>query len=98
MSFLKRFRDVNAREILGQWEQLTDVNQLDAILEESKNQPVAIFKHSTSCGISHHVKSTLEEDWDFDEKEVKVYLNKSSLSSCVYGVTNIGLQKKKRNA
>jgi bacillithiol system protein YtxJ len=73
MSFLKRFRDVNAREILGQWEQLTDVNQLDAILEESKNQPVAIFKHSTSCGISHHVKSTLEEDWDFDEKEVKVY-------------------------
>ena len=73
MSFLKRFKEVNKREILGEWEELTDMNQLDSILEESKNQPVAIFKHSTRCGISHHVKSTLEEDWDFGAEEVKVY-------------------------
>jgi bacillithiol system protein YtxJ len=73
MSFLKRFRDVNAKEILGQWEELTEIDQIDSILEESKSQPVAIFKHSTSCGISHHVKSTLEEDWDFEVKDIKVY-------------------------
>ncbi len=73
MSFLKRLRDINAKKILGQWEELTEMSQLDSILEESTSQPVAIFKHSTSCGISHHVKTTLEEAWDFEAEDIKVY-------------------------
>lgn len=37
------------------WQKLTSVDQLDSIVEESKVTPVAIFKHSTRCGISSMV-------------------------------------------
>lgn len=37
------------------WIPLTEMNQLDTILENSKNKTQAIFKHSTRCGISSMV-------------------------------------------
>ncbi|AKD02996.1 bacillithiol system redox-active protein YtxJ [Pontibacter korlensis] len=46
------------------WHPLTSVEQLDEIIEESKNTPVVIFKHSTSCSISATAKSRLERQWD----------------------------------
>ncbi|WP_242922180.1 bacillithiol system redox-active protein YtxJ [Pontibacter liquoris] len=46
------------------WHPLTSTEQLDEILEESKNTPVVIFKHSTSCSISATAKSRLERQWD----------------------------------
>lgn len=56
------------------WHQLTDVNQLDAILEESKHQPVAIFKHSTKCGISKMVLKNFRREYDPEAAEnVKLY-------------------------
>ena len=73
MSFLKRFRDVNAKEILGQWEELTEIDQIDSILEESKSQPVAIFKHSTRCGISKMVIKQFESSFDLEENQMKMY-------------------------
>lgn len=42
------------------WIALTDEKQLDDILEQSKTQPVVIFKHSTSCSISHMAKMRME--------------------------------------
>lgn len=42
------------------WEQLTDENQLETIKEQSKTQPVVIFKHSTRCSISSMAMSRLE--------------------------------------
>lgn len=46
------------------WHPLNTIEQLDKILEESKQTPVIIFKHSTSCSISATAKSRLERQWD----------------------------------
>ncbi|UYZ58019.1 bacillithiol system redox-active protein YtxJ [Hymenobacter latericus] len=46
-----------------QWHLLTQPEQLDDIVRESAQQPVVIFKHSTSCSISAMAKSRLERQW-----------------------------------
>ena len=45
------------------WNQLTTVEQLQSIKEESFNQPVLIFKHSTRCSISSTALSRVERNW-----------------------------------
>ena len=47
-----------------QWNTLSRQEQLSEIIEESKQNPVAIFKHSTSCSISSTAKSRLERQWN----------------------------------
>jgi bacillithiol system protein YtxJ len=47
-----------------QWEKLNQPEQIEALAEESKTQPVVIFKHSTSCSISATAKSRLERQWE----------------------------------
>ena len=44
------------------WNPLTDVHQLDEIVEISQNQPVVIFKHSTRCSISSMALNRLERE------------------------------------
>ncbi len=44
------------------WISLTEDNQLEQIKEESKKQPVVIFKHSTRCSISSMAKNRLERE------------------------------------
>jgi bacillithiol system protein YtxJ len=57
-----------------QWQPLKQLEQIDALAEESKNQPVVIFKHSTSCSISATAKSRLERQWqDAGLNEIKIY-------------------------
>jgi bacillithiol system protein YtxJ len=46
------------------WLPLKDLQQLDAIIEQSKDvkfEKIAIFKHSTRCTISDMVKNRLEK-------------------------------------
>jgi len=43
------------------WLQLTEEEQLNAIIEQSKTQPVVIFKHSTTCSISAMAKMRLDK-------------------------------------
>lgn len=43
-----------------QWKNLESLPQLDEIIEESKQHPVLIFKHSTRCSISFMAKSRLD--------------------------------------
>ncbi len=45
------------------WHPLTSTEQLDEIIAESKETPVIIFKHSTSCSISATAKSRIERQW-----------------------------------
>ena len=45
------------------WNSLTQQNQIQDIIAESKEAPVVIFKHSTSCSISATAKSRLERQW-----------------------------------
>jgi bacillithiol system protein YtxJ len=44
------------------WILLSDEAQLDEIKEQSKQQPVVIFKHSTRCSISTMAKLRLERE------------------------------------
>ena len=37
------------------------IEKLDAIFERSAVEPVVLFKHSNSCGISSHVLETVQE-------------------------------------
>ena len=55
------------------WNALTDLSQLDEIVEESKEKAIVIFKHSTSCGISRMVLSGFERDFDSSNDELKLY-------------------------
>ncbi len=67
------------------WSQLTDKSQLKDIMLESKTQPVAIFKHSTSCSISGMSKMRLESAWDLNN--IKIYyldlLNHRDISNAI---------------
>ena len=56
------------------WNPLTDVHQLDEIVEISQNQPVVIFKHSTRCSISSTALSRFERAWG-DTENAAFYLD-----------------------
>jgi len=76
------------------WNSLTQEAQLQAIDEESANQPVFIFKHSTRCSISAMALNRLESKWQpGDEATIKPYyldlLNYRPISAAIaqrYGV------------
>ncbi|OYU67489.1 MAG: thioredoxin family protein [Cytophagaceae bacterium BCCC1] len=57
------------------WNNLTDIQQLETIKEESVAQPVAIFKHSTRCSISATALDRFERNWakNQDIKDLKLY-------------------------
>lgn len=55
------------------WENLTQPAQLEKILEESKEKPVLIYKHSTRCGISSMAMDRLERSWDEEGEGFKPY-------------------------
>ncbi|TVZ51493.1 bacillithiol system redox-active protein YtxJ [Dokdonia sp. Hel_I_53] len=55
------------------WQQLTTVEQLDEIIELSKTKPVAIFKHSTTCGISRMALRSFESEYDIESSELDLY-------------------------
>lgn len=56
------------------WNSLTDLQQLNEIVEISQNQPVVIFKHSTRCSISSTALSRFERAWGTIEN-VAFYLD-----------------------
>ncbi len=45
------------------WLPLTQAEQLHALVQESHEHPVIIFKHSTTCSISAAAKSKIERQW-----------------------------------
>ena len=46
---------------LNGWGVLNHIDQINQLIEESTIQPVVIFKHSVSCGISANAKHRLEK-------------------------------------
>lgn len=54
------------------WHPLTDNDQITIALEESKDKIIAIFKHSTSCGVSRMVLKSFEKEYS-ENDEVKLY-------------------------
>lgn len=77
MGFFDKFksqRDIAKEEIVEvPWKILNNMDQLDTIISESETMPVAIFKHSTRCGVSRGVLRAFEKDYTLSEEKVKLY-------------------------
>jgi len=74
LDIFKTQRDIVKEEIVEvPWHVLSKMDQLDEILEESKTKPVAIFKHSTRCGISRGVLKLLEKNYNLTDDQLKLY-------------------------
>ena len=55
------------------WQKLTTIEQLQSLKEESKTQPVLIFKHSIRCSISSMALSRLEREWSEELNKITPY-------------------------
>ena len=78
MSFLKNMfgtsEENNSVSKVG-WRQLTDLGQLNEIVDLSTEKPVAIFKHSTRCSISRMVLKQFESEFDLQDKVDPYFLD-----------------------
>ncbi|MBT28101.1 MAG: bacillithiol system redox-active protein YtxJ [Thalassobius sp.] len=79
MSFFKNIfsnsseKGENAPKDTLTWIPLQSEDQLNEVVEKSKDKPVVIFKHSTTCSISGMVKNRLERSWDIPTETSEVY-------------------------
>lgn len=56
------------------WNELTEIDTLNQIKEESANEPILIFKHSTRCPTSSMALNRLERSWNGSEvNNIKTY-------------------------
>ncbi|UPQ78503.1 bacillithiol system redox-active protein YtxJ [Flavobacterium azooxidireducens] len=55
------------------WRMLTDLGQLNELIELSYQQPVLIFKHSTRCSISRFALKNFENEYAFSEEDLQPY-------------------------
>ena len=78
MSFLKNiFGSNEEKQSVSKvgWRQLTDLGQLNEIIDLSTEKPVAIFKHSTRCSVSRMVLKQFENEFDLQDKVVPYFLD-----------------------
>lgn len=74
LDIFKTQRDIAKEEIVEiPWHVLGTMDQLDEIIEISQTKPVAIFKHSTRCGISRGVLKLLEKNYNLTDEQLKLY-------------------------
>ena len=74
--FGKLFSDSDSKDNSSsnmEWNDLTELKQLDEIVEESREVPVVIFKHSTRCSISRMALKNFEREYNIEEGSVKPY-------------------------
>jgi len=75
------------------WIDIKHIEMLDEIVEASKHQPVAILKHSTSCGISRMVLRQFESSYDLNDEDMKLYfldlLNHRDISNKIASRFNV---------
>lgn len=57
------------------WKDLTDLDQLEFILNDKSDRIHVLFKHSTRCGISSMAKKTFERGFEENEKVELWYLD-----------------------
>lgn len=55
------------------WNDLTQIDQVQQIINNSFKKPQLIFKHSISCSISLMAKMRLESKWQNISKEVDLH-------------------------
>ena len=65
----KSQRDISKEEIKEvPWHALTAPEQLDKMEAESMEKAIAVFKHSTRCGISKMVLNNFERNFDLQQE------------------------------
>jgi bacillithiol system protein YtxJ len=57
------------------WKNLTDLAQLNEIVQESNEKPVLIFKHSTRCIVSRTSLKQFENEFDLEDKVDAYFLD-----------------------
>ena len=57
------------------WIELTDLGQLNEIMDLSHAQPVVIFKHSTRCSISRMALKQFENEFDLEGRVTPYFLD-----------------------
>jgi bacillithiol system protein YtxJ len=72
-AFKKNNVDNDSEKIAIPWNQLITIAQIQEIKEISKTTPVAIFKHSTRCGISRMVLRNFEKTYAIENSKIKMY-------------------------
>ena len=55
------------------WLPLTQPEQITDLAQASREQPVLIFKHSTTCSISAAAKNKLERQWADSGLDLPIY-------------------------
>ena len=78
MSFLKNmFGSNEEKQSVSKvgWRPLTDLGQLNEIINLSTEKPVIIFKHSTRCSISRMVLKQFENEFDLQDKVIPYFLD-----------------------
>lgn len=73
MGLFNRSKKEKKEEVQVPWRVLSSLNQLEEIKEQSKSTPVAIFKHSTRCGISRMVLRQFESNYSLEDSQLKLY-------------------------
>ena len=73
MGFFGRMRKDQEAGLPPEWKELIRPEEVALLIEQSKNKPVGIFKHSIRCGISSMVKHQLEGHWDLSTEEIDFY-------------------------
>ena len=57
------------------WIELTNLGQLNEIMDLSHEQPVVIFKHSTRCSISRMALKQFENEFDLEGRVTPYFLD-----------------------
>ncbi|MEM7101868.1 MAG: bacillithiol system redox-active protein YtxJ [Bacteroidota bacterium] len=75
MNFFKGLfgKENNIETEEGIWKTLDSEEQLKAIIKQSFEKPVAIFKHSTRCSISTMAMNRIDRSWDIPQDVVDLY-------------------------
>lgn len=55
------------------WNYLELMEQLDAIEQDSFEKPIAIFKHSTTCGISRMAWNLFQKNYSISKDKMELY-------------------------
>ncbi len=77
MGFFDRFKSTTEDEkketVKVPWRTLGLMDQLDTLVENSKEKPVVIFKHSTRCGVSRGVLKAFERNYNLNDGQIELY-------------------------
>jgi bacillithiol system protein YtxJ len=79
MSFFQNIfnssEDKDLKENKINWNELTDLGQLNEIISVSNEKPVAIFKHSTRCSVSRMALKQFENEFNSSDKVTPYFLD-----------------------